>query len=285
MQGHLSTDVERYAAAAGDFLAGRPVMHNVLLTALAALRAGSPRYPDPPTLAWVTQADRVVGAAHWTAPFSPYLSVMPAAAVDCVVELFAELSPRPEGVIGTPDVASRFASGWTGRTGQHSRLRLDEQVYELTSVRRLSAPSGRARPARPVEADMVLGWTAAFSAEVGVRTGDVQRAGVAERIAAGRMWLWEDGQPVAMAGRTPVVCGVGRIGPVYTLPEHRGRGYGRAVTAAVCARLLATGAERCMLFADATNPVSNAIYRQVGFRPAGNVVELDFEANRATPTG
>lgn len=61
-----------------------------------------------------------------------------------------------------------------------------------------------------------------------------------------------------------------RIGPVYTPPKERGRGYARALVAAVSRRRLTEGDSACCLFTDLANPVSNAIYPQVGYRPVGD---------------
>ena len=46
--------------------------------------------------------------------------------------------------------------------------------------------------------------------------------------------LWEDaGQPVSMAGLTRPAAGEVRVGPVYTPPGLRGKGYAGAVTCEV----------------------------------------------------
>ena len=52
---------------------------------------------------------------------------------------------------------------------------------------------------------------------------------------------------------------------MFTPAEHRGRGYGSSVTAAVVRALLGSGVTP-MLYADAANPVSNRIYERMGFR-------------------
>ena len=86
--------------------------------------------------------------------------------------------------------------------------------------------------------------------------------------------FWEDGgAAVSMAGfggRTP--NGV-RIGPVYTPPELRGRGYASALTAALTQRLLDGGLRFCFLFTDLANPTSNSIYQRIGYEP---VSDFDF---------
>jgi predicted GNAT family acetyltransferase len=61
------------------------------------------------------------------------------------------------------------------------------------------------------------------------------------------------------------VAGVPRIGPVYTPPSCRGRGYAGHAVAQLSRRLLAQGASRCVLFTDLANPTSNKIYAEVGY--------------------
>ena len=90
--------------------------------------------------------------------------------------------------------------------------------------------------------------------------------------------LWEDGdEPVSIAGwggRTP--NGI-RIGPVYTPPDRRSRGYGSAVTAAVSASQLAGGRQFCFLYTDLANPTSNRIYMDIGYEPVCDSVDYAFE--------
>jgi predicted GNAT family acetyltransferase len=81
--------------------------------------------------------------------------------------------------------------------------------------------------------------------------------------------VWEDEEPVSMLGVHPAVAGVVRIGPVYTPPTKRRRGYAGSAVAAASRRALSAGARRCMLFTDLANPTSNKIYAEVGFRRVG----------------
>ena len=56
------------------------------------------------------------------------------------------------------------------------------------------------------------------------------------------------------------------ISGVYTPPEHRGHGYCQATVGALCREQLARGKDYCTLFVDRRNPVSNRVYRKIGFR-------------------
>jgi len=89
--------------------------------------------------------------------------------------------------------------------------------------------------------------------------------------------LWDDdGEPVSMSGHRDVP-GVGsRIGPVYTPPEHRRRGYATALVAEQSAARLALGDPACFLYTDLANPTSNAIYARIGYVKVCEAVEYAF---------
>ncbi|HKZ79128.1 MAG TPA: GNAT family N-acetyltransferase, partial [Pyrinomonadaceae bacterium] len=89
-------------------------------------------------------------------------------------------------------------------------------------------------------------------------------------------FLWEDPQPVSLTsygGPTPNSV---RIGPVYTPPEFRRRGYASACVAAASQYLLDSGRKFCTLFTDLGNPTSNHIYQVIGYAPVCDVDEYRF---------
>lgn len=72
----------------------------------------------------------------------------------------------------------------------------------------------------------------------------------------------------------PVMFGSSRIGPVYTPPEHRGRGYAAWVVALLTQQILDAGARPC-LYTDQANPISNKVYERIGYvrvQDEGNVI-------------
>ncbi|WP_084609017.1 GNAT family N-acetyltransferase [Thermocrispum agreste] len=89
--------------------------------------------------------------------------------------------------------------------------------------------------------------------------------------------LWhDDGVVRSMARASAQLHGMSRVGMVYTPPEHRRRGYGAAVTAAVSQWALDQGARDVVLFTDLDNPTSNSIYQKIGYRPVYDAVEYRF---------
>ena len=127
------------------------------------------------------------------------------------------------------------------------------------------------------ELDELGTWAAAFSAETGQRTVDL-RAHLARRIAQQRLFVWDDGgTPVAMAAGSHPIAGVVRVSLVYTPPSRRQRGSASALVAAISHRALDQGAHTCVLYTDAANPTSNAIYQAIGYRPLYEAAVYTFE--------
>jgi RimJ/RimL family protein N-acetyltransferase len=183
--------------------------------------------------------------------------------------------PDAGGVIGSTEAAHGFAAALGRPVVEH----MAELQYRLDRLDPPDPPSGGPQPiVTDSELDLAARWFAAFVDETGVMplTGPARDA-VAARLARGVLWFWSaGGRPVCMAGYLNAAGGVPRVGMVYTPPEHRGRGYAGALTAAVTADALAKGAVAVTLFTDAANPTSNRVYRRIGFREVGQVVDLRF---------
>ncbi|MGH2521912.1 MAG: GNAT family N-acetyltransferase [Anaerolineales bacterium] len=91
------------------------------------------------------------------------------------------------------------------------------------------------------------------------------------------IYFWEDPHPVSMAGYGgPTPNGI-RVGPVYTPPEQRRKGYASACVAALSQLMLDRGRKYCFLFTDLANPTSNHIYQQIGYEPVCDVDEYKFD--------
>jgi hypothetical protein len=158
-------------------------------------------------------------------------------------------------------------------------LRTDERLYRLHTLEEPKGIPGAARPADASEVDLLVGWFVAFSAEAHGRLPDRvdPREQVVAAVAERRFWLWTDPSdaPVSMAVRQPPAAGVARIGPVYTPPAQRARGYGSAITARV-ARAIVEDAAVPVLYTDRANKTSNRIYQAIGFRAVSDRLTVRF---------
>ena len=79
-----------------------------------------------------------------------------------------------------------------------------------------------------------------------------------------------DGEPAAVARRT-TFAGASYLSSIGTVPEHRGRGLGRLVTAIATADSLAAGSRWTYLGVFEENTVARSLYASLGFEPLGGI--------------
>ena len=261
MTWHETTDPEQWLAAVGDLLFPEPGRHTVALTV-------AHQAPPGTRFAWWHDGSDVTGAALVCEGFPALLSVVPDEALRPLGDLW-----EIRRLSGPTQLAVQAAKVLAA--GRRVEVLGAERLFRLTELATPTVP-GRARPASDDDAELLVAWLDAFTAEAGIVVPIDARKEVAERIPAGRLTVWDDGSPVAMAGRHGVAYGGLRIGPVYTPPELRGRGYGAAVTAAVTQEALDLGAREVVLYTDLTNPTSNALYPRLGYRPVEDRAVLEI---------
>jgi predicted GNAT family acetyltransferase len=284
MDWELTEDLETMLTAAGGFLRARPAANTVLLTAAETLRAsGVTAFGDvTPLFGWRAQPDGTVAAAFLhTPPFPVLLTDMADAAAAALAAGLACRSYQAPGVSGMPGPAAAFAAAWQEHTGQAARTGMRMRLYALgTLVPPDPPPPGGARIATAADRDLLLAWLDAFQDEAQPAGPHQSQRVVDDRLGYGGLILWEhQGRPVSLAGRNRVAAGQARVGPVYTPPELRGRGFGGAATAAVTRAALDDGAEGVVLFTDLANPTSNTLYQRLGYRPISDWVVLRFGAS------
>jgi predicted GNAT family acetyltransferase len=276
---------EEFLRLAGPLLLEDEARHNLVLGLAGTLR-DHPAVYEAFDLLVVEDGGLPVAAALRTPPYNLVVS-RPAdpAALDPLVAALASEHGELPGVSGAVPEVDAFAAEWERRTGDTASARMRQRIYAITKVRVPEGVLGGAREATEADRDLLLAWIREFAAEVhadaDAPVSNVERTVDARlRHGAGSFALWEvDGVPVSLAGwggRTPT--GV-RVGPVYTPPDWRGRGYGSAVTAAVTAERLASGRRFCFLYTDLANPTSNKIYVDIGYEPVCDSVEYAFRTS------
>jgi uncharacterized protein len=273
-------EADAFLAAAGPFLVEREAEHNLIFGVSSTLHDDPGQYAAPPYLATVRDGDRVVAAALQTPPFRLVLSEVddPAALGLIVADTLERDLP---GVQGPVDVVRAFVEEWRARGGPQAHHHLASRIYRLSEIIPPRPVPGGMRDPAPGDRDVLVEWMWAFGVEA---LGDDDRAGAAEAVdrwMAGRgriLHVWQDGDEiVSVCGVTgPTPHGI-RVGPVYTPPEQRGRGYASALVAAVSRAQLDAGRRFVFLFTDLANPTSNRIYQAIGYEPVRDVDEYEFE--------
>lgn len=265
MRVEVHPDALRFFARARSFLERHEAENNLMLGIASELIAG--RYTDPLLL---TMADSELrGAALRTPPHGIVLTRMNDDALDALLHHVRAI--EFPSVVGPVEVATAFAM----RLGRTHKLGMSQWIYECDRVIHPKYSPGAMRICKPADEDRVADWREAFVRDTGLEEPP-ERGRARVRQILDRVVLWEDGEPVSMA------CAVGdtthgiRVGMVYTPPHLRGRGYASSLVATLTQRLFDSGKKFAFLYTDATNPTSNRIYQNVGYRQVCQSCEWKF---------
>lgn len=273
-------DAAEFLRDAGPLLLPNEARENLIFGIAGSIVADPARYPQ--VRFWlVTDGNEPVAAAMRTPPFNLVLAAP--RDDEALAALAGGIDDRLPGVVGERHAAGEFTRLWAAHHGVTPRVQRQQGVYSLDAVQPVPQPPGAAREAAGDDRPLLLEWSHAFGEEV-LEEGDPGRVEavnmVDHRLGAedGGFLFWEDGgEPVSAAGwGGPTPNGI-RIGPVYTPPELRGRGYATALTAELSQQLLDQGRRFCFLFTDLANPTSNAIYERIGYVRVAESAMIAFD--------
>jgi predicted GNAT family acetyltransferase len=273
-------DADAFLERAGGFLLEREAEHNLIFGIAGRLRIDPRTYGEDPYFAVLVDDERIVGAAMRTPPHNLILSEIndEAALEPLAADVEAQFGSLP-GAIGPKAIVARFVRLWETRTGATGRIVLRERTYRAAEALVPEGVPGTMRPYEERDRELVLAWMDAFVAEAMPGAPPDDATSWLERRLAdpeSGLRIWEEAQAVSFGGfGGPTPNGI-RIGPIYTPPEHRRRGYASALTAEMTAELLASGRRFCFLFTDLANPTSNSIYQRIGYRPVADLDQWSF---------
>lgn len=255
------TDPAAYAELVTPLLLRDEARYNLELAVIARAATGFTYDDEPPLLLTVDGAPAVR-----TPPHNLLMAAVPASAAPSLAEYLRDVDLP--GALGAPGSVMAFAEAY----GHPFTVERDQGVYALTTLIPPCPTPGTLRVAD--DWAFVEEWLYAFSDEVGIPRRDVK--GARDRFDEGQIWLWDDGGPVSLAGCGGFTPNGARVGPVYTPPALRGRGYASAVTAGVTQALLDRGCTSTFLYTDLANPTSNRIYRKLGYEHVTDVRAVSF---------
>ena len=234
-----------------------------------------------PLMALVKDESGKMGAsALMTPPFALVVQSEPInkPALETLADALITSGWRLPGVNGVDSVSDCFAEIWRDKTGQLARRIMNTRAYELRQVLPIDYPAGSMKLAEESDAQIAAEMHNAMIKEV---IWGPRRLTTAEselvNIRLKRTFFWvDDGEVVSITIATrPQIKGI-CVGGVYTPPVFRRRGYARALVAEVSKELLVRGYELTNLFTDLSNPTSNKIYQEVGYKPVADYHQYEF---------
>ncbi len=272
----LTRDVHEFAMRTQGFLHER-IDCNVMSTLLGNAVDGVFTASLPLFAYRVNLADEVDAAAMRIPPWPLLTSALDATAAGHLMGEWLLSDPRLPGVNALVDTARAISTAWARLTGGSTRCTLREGMHSLEEVVDPPRPAaGTLRVARVDQRPLLVEWLNEFTSEVAIGRPAEAEGMVDARLRHGGMLLWDDGGPACLVGLTRPIGGVVRIGPVYTPPPRRRKGYAGTAVAAASRIALERGAQRCMLYTDLANPTANKIYAEVGYRRFADWEEHDF---------
>jgi GNAT superfamily N-acetyltransferase len=283
-------DPGEFLAAAGEFLAAEPVVSTVVTTVAHRLASQQADGIAPPGRTWwlvVRNASAVAGAAMRTATFAPYppfLLPMPQEAAVALARALHERGEEVLGVNGARPAADLCAAELARLGGGQVQVSLHTRLHELGELVWPAPVPGSLRAATEQDVDLALEWFGAFMGDADEQAGRPRgasahevpgRAEMLRRIRTAGLWFWVDGagERVHLSGVSQPAFGVARVGPVYTPPAQRGRGWASNAVARISRRIQDGGARVC-LYTDQANPTSNKIYTALGYQPVADMANL-----------
>lgn len=293
------SNVDEFARLVVPVLEASEAENNLALGIISTVQAGEYRDREP-FFAVVHETGAphpasIVAVALRTPPFPVVIALTPDAANPQSARLLAAELHRVfgadiEGFNADARVAAAYVEAWSELTGAEASVHMKTRIYRCTAVRAPRSVGGAARAATPLDRQALEQMVTGFYRDALPQEYDagrveafVQRSLTADPDQRGLL-LWEaGGEVVSMAaytGRTP--HGI-RVSAVYTPPEHRRHGYASACVAELTRRLLQRGREFCFLFTDLSNPTSNKIYQEIGYRPVSDHVYWKVLSGNATP--
>lgn len=275
---------KRHATAA-DFLgvaegalAREEIANNVILGVPTYLRT----HPADDSLEnfylTVHNGGEIAGAALMTPPYHLVVHVEPSFphASRVLTAIIEEVLPRQGQVpslLGRVPWIQSAAALWNERATRQARLAVEERVFELREVNWPQKAPGELRLATTDDADLAARWFVDFEAEALPGEPAPELGGRARKaVEEGRLYFWKVAEgdvwrAVSMVAASRTLPHGRNIGPVYTPPSERGKGYAGNATAALSQLLLDQGHQYTTLFTDLANPTSNKIYQAIGYRP------------------
>jgi hypothetical protein len=269
---NLYEEAAAFSAAAGEFLRSRPVHHNLILTLLD----GRVTRPEPGRY-WVAKRDGQVAGVVFQSPLTHSALVVPmeTEVLTALVDALAESGAVLPGVSGDVATAASFAGQWTERRKAAASPFQGQRIYELAELNEISSAEGHLRKADESDRKLVEIWTHEYQIETEMRPSDCALQ-VDRWLAAKQLWLWQNEKAVSMAVAQTPIENVARLSTVYTPPEKRKCGYAASCIHAL-SKLLTKSGLQCMLYTNLANPISNSIYRQIGYRAVSEGIHYHFD--------
>ncbi len=259
------TDPRKFDLRAKRWLSIREGENNYFLGMLPDIIAGG---PQPGLNFFTVEEDNTILAAGVGLPNQTLcMSWATHEVIELIVDHSIGAGWKFKHIHAPGHVAGFLGHTYAKRTGQNWELGRAERIYQLARNYYALPSQGHLEVAAPEDRPLVREWVEGFIAEAEFEMEGRTVDGVVDTLISQRLlYFWKSPRPVSMAAWVAPTPNGASINFVYTPPEFRGQGYGKAVSAALGAQMLASGLRYCFILTDVDDPRTNAIYQSIGAR-------------------
>ena len=281
MKTEYTTDVSSFLARAGDILARDEARYG-LIYGITLRIVENPHFygSDDPWFCTIEEGNELRAIAMRTPPFGVLLAHFLGDTVSIakfLAENISHFSPVIPSAVGEGNLTDPFAENWCRLNNVEVVDRMSQFIYRLDNVNDVDLAPVKLRLAVQADSELVSEWSHAFHEEIFSSAGRTEsEINLADSIENNDVFLWEDDKTVSMAAKSRSTRKGITVSGVYTPHEFRHKGYATSCVASLCKEILKSGYEFCTLYADAANPVSNSIYKKIGFREICDSVMYTF---------
>ena len=192
-------------------------------------------------------------------------------AIKKLVDYLIEDEIALRGINGNKKICDEFIEYYGYKMNCTFKEYLSMDIMEITKVNeRINLPKGNFRVATSKDKELLIDWYIKFAKEAlnEERSYLDFEDKLNQRIESNNIYIFEDDKNRAMAMISvtrQLVNGVS-VSYVYSSKEARGKGFGLAVVYHLSKEYLDKGNRFCTLFVDKKNPISNAVYKKIGYR-------------------
>jgi uncharacterized protein len=259
------TDPKAFERRALRWLSIREGENSYFLGLMSGLAAGGP-VPGQ-NFFTVEEDNNLLAAGVRTVSHSLCLTWATHEVIETLVDFLGNAQWNIQHIHGPGHVAGYLGWLYAQRTGRRAEMGRAERVYQLARNYYALPSEGHLAVATPEDRPLVREWLEGFIEEADFEMEHRSLDAVIDALIAPRvLYFWKSPQPVSMAAWVAPTPHGASINFVYTPPEFRGQGYGKAVSAALGAQMLASGLRYCFILTDVNDARTNALYQSIGAR-------------------
>ncbi len=254
-----------YYNATIDYLNANQVRNNLIIGLLNTIQNKTELIPTAVFLN-VLQSNNIVFTAVYN---GPKILISGDAtnliAISLAAHFFKKEGIQAFGVVGPEFLAKHFVMEY-GSPHVNARVQF---LYQLNDLIPFNINTEPFLQATMEDVDWITDWSYRFLIDAHMsplpKPESLQQL-TQQRIRQGMFYKWIiHNEPVAISATIRKTKDVAIVGYVFTPNNFRGNGYAFSIVYSLSQLMLTSGFKQCALFAEEINPVSNYIYKKMGY--------------------